>query len=561
MQELYDDNADIDAEEVLKLRMRRKSKRRKENPVTMDEILQQKQQEIKTLSPQQQSTDDETGEKDTKSGIEITGVSKDNDSTGQGQSRGVSSLHSLTTPTPIHVSVVNNNDKLTESESAQGHSDNTPLEEKKRFDGRHHIGREIDKNTMVLCENTQHAIETTAFMDGASVLPSNDQRSSKSSGVISQSTLSHSKDFTSSDSLNDQKNEESNINEDATSHQSQSAPTVTNDPIYDGSEIINEKIIVQRIMNEMSSHENYNNENISEEQITGNNDSPKTTNDNITRSSPDIDAFKGDELHESVFTEYISRCEQERGSKFLNFDSQTEETACLEGSCKSQSDSRPFSGERIFNNSSDVKSDKKSHISNVEQQPAIDEHLKFQGVAIIETTTTKERTIKTVDNSVEEDAGAKKNDNVSDEIKLSVNEKTKQTIAISLDADNLIVEKQYLAGETSQDSNSKIMETTYDNRNYNSKSEDNVPKKSYGNGFLVSADVHTSGGIPDKNRHGGDKNDNNKNSSNADQNESKLESKESRSSVRQQSVSTLSKSGSLSTSTSSVSCNFLKVKN
>ena len=47
LQELFDDNADIDAEDVLRLRMRRKSKRRKENNMTdLVAVLQQKQIEI-----------------------------------------------------------------------------------------------------------------------------------------------------------------------------------------------------------------------------------------------------------------------------------------------------------------------------------------------------------------------------------------------------------------------------------------------------------------------------------------------------------------------------------
>ena len=47
LQELFDDNADIDAEDVLRLRMRRKCKRRKENKMTdLVAVLQQKQIEL-----------------------------------------------------------------------------------------------------------------------------------------------------------------------------------------------------------------------------------------------------------------------------------------------------------------------------------------------------------------------------------------------------------------------------------------------------------------------------------------------------------------------------------
>ena len=51
LQELFDDNADIDAEDVLRLRMRRKSKRRKENKMTdLVAVLQQKQIEIEAAA-------------------------------------------------------------------------------------------------------------------------------------------------------------------------------------------------------------------------------------------------------------------------------------------------------------------------------------------------------------------------------------------------------------------------------------------------------------------------------------------------------------------------------
>ena len=51
LQELFDDNADIDAEDVLRLRMRRKCKRHKENKMTdLVAVLQQKQIEIEAAS-------------------------------------------------------------------------------------------------------------------------------------------------------------------------------------------------------------------------------------------------------------------------------------------------------------------------------------------------------------------------------------------------------------------------------------------------------------------------------------------------------------------------------
>ena len=518
--------------------MRRKSKRRKEPPVTMDERLQLKQEDIKARSPYLQLADGGPREKDTNKEIETTDMSKDNESTRKSESQIVSRQQSKVSPTPSHVSIVDNDGK-------RDITNNATLKEKETCNVLPNTKRVIKEIPMR--EPTQHAIETTTFARGASVKPFQDKTMSSSSGAISQSSSSHPKEFSSCVSLNDQKNDRQ---EPMASNQSQSvSSSLSNDPMYDGGELINEKVIVQRIMNEMNSRENYNIENVSKEIITENDFLTNANNDTTSSSHCSI---RDGKISESTCVPNNSLFDQERDSKVLNFDQHINEAACLEGlDNNSQSDSMHLSGERILNNSTDVKSDKKHHISNVEQQLAIDEHLQFQGVASIETTPNNEWTISTVNDSVEKDAVSIKNEDASNEIKVSANENGDDKFAISLDGDNLIVEKPYIVDEneisTSQNSNSIRMDTTYDDRNYDNKSIEKVPKKSYGNGFLVSADVHTSEGIPGENS---------KNDGDSVKNVRKLESQERRSRIRHQSVSTLSKSGSQSASTSSVSGDF-----
>ena len=584
--------------------MRRKSKRRKENTVTIVEMLQQKQKEIEALSPHRRTVADDNDDNEANRDVESPDMSKDNDTVSTSESRitnqqslnllsrrnspkaditnsiqecdkakdetsentennsqkisfeNIALVHSpekpnsdvngtreqpVNTPTPALSNEIA--DTNTEYDNGQGRFNKTSLEESGSADHRQKVKSRMQEQTIY--GQTHEVTDTTALLNGATEMPFNDPRISKPTGTSPQSTLSHTQALTPNGSLNGQKHEI--VNEVTMIHQSQSVTAVCNDPIYDGNEIINEKIIVQRIMNEMNSRENCNNESISKGEITGNNDFLKNNNSNVS-SSTGNDAQQDETLIiETTCTGNTLVGEEGIDSKFSNFDLRTEEKSCLEGLSKSQSDSRPSSGDRILNNSVDVKSDKKSHISNAGQQSAIDEHLNLQGDAVLETSANNTGTVETVSNKEKRDKGTNKKENASGGIELSVNERKEQKFTISLDADNLIAEKQILANEnensTLHNLISTTMETSYDDSD-GKKNKDILPKKSYGNGFLVSADIHTSE-VKISNSGG-------KNGSNAGQNERNLEGNESHSSVRQ-SVSSTSKSGSHSTSTSLVS--------
>ena len=517
MQELFDDDADIDAEEVLQLRMRRKSKRRGETSTSgLVSIIQQKHLEIEAMSTILQAIADN---KENNVTSQVSGLDTEKNSMANVTEKGTGLTDCQTSGIPANdcgnspeYDCARNTETRINYEKHEGTNNNfsessknhtptdlpvrasTPKPVVDSSDNADNITLESDPNPNNiekgdLQDSLKNGDKTkgqsmngkidemritdgniTLVLYGVTAMPSsgnveNEPTSNGSSSGGSVSSMRVSDNTT-------HKNADQNVGNDSDLDQE-----------GQGVQVISES-------NEMIDANNQRKEKVNGNSSLGTNNKEKECKQEINIEN------RGSTANRSSNSDSETVCRSDDRGRNFSYSIDEKGTNLEAGTTFEKLNSagidenqRAFSRsseENLFNNSIEsLKSDKNSLVANAEQRPLIDENIIFQGDLDSVASTNKRDEIQTVNGTESDHDGDKTYHSITPD---QDEEKNKRTVSV-LSSNTAIKPTTSDEGKYNmQDKTVTIMGTTEQVYLSNNTEENKraVPKKSYGNGFLVS---------------------------------------------------------------------------